>query len=281
MKKSGLLFCLGIMIMVTGFAGCGGVEVEPIEDTTFISVSSLKLPGQVFRLRMPECIQQWVETAPEAFAKNVTWEKKTESLWQLSWDAPEEKRREYLRAFSGEVRSNADTIDVHVCMKNPYEVDWQRSDMGLFCFQAGLADKFHDPEGLRTYIHQDGRFVNIHDFEGDNFKPNTMGSAYPDLEEGSEKWAQRCDARLMAKVSDDGQFVIGIASETSVSASWNLNPVGACIHQNVNWGILKSGQEKDFKCRVYILKGSLDDLWQRYVEDYGYTFADFEAEFTK
>ncbi len=266
-KKALTVLCLLVEAILFVDTAWSQIEIKPVEDKTFIDISPAQMPGQVFRLRMPEYIQIWVDTAAEVHAKDVKWEKTSESAWSCRWEAPEGTRRKYLREFWGEVSATADTVDVSVHMKNTFDAEWPQNDRLLFCLQSAFADKFHDPEGFRTYVHRDGDFVNIRTFEGTGFKANAMGSAYPGPPKDSEKWVRRCDARLMAKVSLDGKYVLGIASDRGENASWNLDPITACIHQNLAW-TLKPGQQEDFRCRIYILKGTLEVLWQRYRKDF-------------
>ncbi len=74
--------------------------------------------------------------------------------------------------------------------------------------------------------------------------------------------------RVMAKTSKDGRWILGIASDNATGISFNLNPNTGCIHQNPFWGKLKAGEEKQTHVRVYLIKGALDDLWDRYLADF-------------
>ncbi|MFH1613821.1 MAG: hypothetical protein ABIG61_01880 [Planctomycetota bacterium] len=79
-----------------------------------------------------------------------------------------EDRKHQLRCdFGGEVHKGEDTVDVQVFIRNPFEIDWSSEDYWMFCLMSAGATEFHDPNGMRTYVHQDGKFVDIHTFEGD------------------------------------------------------------------------------------------------------------------
>ena len=71
----------------------------------------------------------------------------------------------------------------------------------------------------------------------------------------------------MAKVSRDGKWVLAIASDAGRGVSFNLQRGTGCIHQNPHWGKLKAGEEKAIHCRVYLIRGTLDDVWERYTQD--------------
>jgi len=198
-----------MLMAVFGGTAWAQLEVVPVEEKSFIDIRSADMPGQMFRLRMPE----YVQTSPEAILPdNTVWEKKSENVWLVKWNAPQEQKRKLLRDFWGEVHKGKDTVDVQMFIKNPFEVDWPREDYWMFCLKCAFAEEFHDANGFRTYVHREGEFVNIHTFERDNFKPFAMGSCYLNPAKDSEIYWRRCDERLMAKVSKNGRWVVGIAS---------------------------------------------------------------------
>ena len=76
-------------------------------------------------------------------------------------------------------------------------------------------------------------------------------------------------ARLAAKTSADGRWAIGIATDTADSLSFNFQLNVSCIHSNPAWPPLEPGQQATAKGRIYLLEGTLEDLWQRYQADVG------------
>jgi len=47
-----------------------------------------------------------------------------------------------------------------------------------------------------------------------------------------------------------------------------LSPFPPLSHHNPYWGKLKAGEERSTHLRVYLIQGTLDDLWSRYRADW-------------
>ena len=257
--------CLVVISLAMTCSAFASITVDPIKNSSFLEVREAQLPGQVFKFRMPEYVNT---SGGGVLAEKVVWTQQKEGEWSFHWDAPKEIKHKHLRDFFGTAKINTDTIDINVAVTNPFEISWSNEDYWMFCFMAGAANQFHDPNGRRIFVHQDGKFVSINDFEGVNFNSRTMGSCYLNPAFDSPLFARRCDAKVMAKVSKDGKWVLAIVSNNGTGASWNLDESTSCIHQNWTLGKLKPKETKIFRCRVYLFQGSLDQLWSRYQQDF-------------
>jgi hypothetical protein len=74
--------------------------------------------------------------------------------------------------------------------------------------------------------------------------------------------------RLAAKVSNDDEWVSGIATDIAGSLSFNFQLRVSCMHSNPVWPELRPGEQASAKGRIYLLKGGLDTLWERYKKDF-------------
>jgi hypothetical protein len=68
----------------------------------------------------------------------------------------------------------------------------------------------------------------------------------------------------MARVSNDGKWVMGITSDTATGVTFNLDPDTSCIHQNRQWKPLQPRQTRALRGKVYLFQGSLADLWAKH-----------------
>ena len=75
--------------------------------------------------------------------------------------------------------------------------------------------------------------------------------------------------RFMVKVSEDGEFVLGIATDEAVGVSCNHQETMSCIHSNPLWGPLSPGEAKTVNGKIYLFRGTPDDLLGRYERDFG------------
>jgi len=241
------------------------LALQPVDETSFVNMTTPGLPDQVFRIRLPE----YINTQTAAKGEHVCWVQRGPNRWDFSWEAPQEVKRAHLRTFSGSVVGGADTVDLHVRIRNPFDRPWPAEDYWMFDVTCGQADQFHDPQGVRTYIHRDGRFITVLEAEGGELRPSKTGSFLINPSRDSRFWDRRADAKIMARVSEDGHWVLAIASDKGTGMSYNLQPATSCIHQNITWGRLQPGEEKRIHVRVYLFQGTLDDLWRRYLDDMG------------
>lgn len=85
----------------------------------------------------------------------------------------------------------------------------------------------------------------------------------------SQKWptSQRdSHAGLIVREAKDGQWAIGIAWDDFLSAQGH-NPWN-CMHLSVRVGPLEPGARKMLRGRIYLMKGSKDNLMRKFEEDF-------------
>ena len=130
------------------------------------------------------------------------------------------------------------------------------------CLISGGAPSFVDYEARRTFVRRGSGFVTMNEIVEGKFASHRMcGIAVS--REGDQPVS-----RLAAKISADGKWVLGLAVDRAGSLSFNFQKRTSCIHSNPSWPLLKVGEQATARGRMYLLKGSLDDLWRRYVDDF-------------
>jgi len=122
---------------------------------------------------------------------------------------------------------------------------------------------FPGPEGLAR---QQGREI--------HFNAGLRGQIDAQQDENSQfvfsyKWptsAVDAASGLMLRESNDGQWVSGIAWERFLSAQGH-NP-WECMHLCVRVGPLARGESRTIRGKIYLFKGTRDDLWNRYRSEF-------------
>lgn len=85
----------------------------------------------------------------------------------------------------------------------------------------------------------------------------------------SDKWPtsdRDAYAGLMARESEDKQWVMGIAWESFISAQGH-NP-WKCMHLSIRVGPLKQGEKKTIRGRIYLFKGSKEECLRYFKKDF-------------
>ena len=239
-------------------------NVGPPGRTGYLAVRHRELPGEQFIIRAPEYANLY-KSLPLIPAE---WQWIDKSTLRMTWTAEPSVRRKHQVERTAVFRFGTDFIDIVGTVQNGTDRDWSAERYEMFDVMARNAPRFrHDPAGRRTFVYRTDQFVHVGEFPIRNLATTLTGSlslakdiARPGPLEMTE--------RLMAKVSGDGEWVIGIASNNATGVSFNLNPGTACIHQNPHWGRLKAGERKSTHVRFYLFKGALEELLARYRADF-------------
>ena len=240
-----------------------GFWLRPQGDTPYLGIRHSDLPDSLFLLRVTEYAYFDHELQRNVSAHDVSWEvgpdRKTASF---RWDAPQELKHKVGLDFWGEYAANGDHLDFSITGKNVGAEDWDRSRLSLVCLISGGASPFIDYEAQRTFIHRGSDFVTMNEVIGGEFAPHRMCGV------SVRRDGKQPVSRLAAKVSLTGDRVLGLAVDRAGSLSFNFQKRTSCIHSNPAWPLLKPGQEATAHGRMYLIKGSLEDLWKRYRDDF-------------
>lgn len=186
-----------------------------------------------------------------------------------------------------EMRSGVDSADMTLTVTNQSDHDWPQLASIIPCFNPGplgnqneqfLNTKtfFAGPAGLSPQvareIHYNQELREAVDQEQGKLEPGGPGSRW--IREGdryawSHKWPLsevNAQGGLMLRESNDGEWVAGIAWERFLSAQGH-NP-WECMHLSVNVGPLAQGESRRIRGKIYLLKGTREELLERYQSDF-------------
>jgi hypothetical protein len=142
-----------------------------------------------------------------------------------------------------------------------------------FCLRL-WDDLFRDETGERSYIVSDGKWVRMADT--DRGRGRRELSHYPcvgglELPENADatSWGRAAvtsDFGLVAGVSPDGKHVLGLAwpQPKSILSNWLI----PCFHADPLLPTCPAKERIAVRGRIYLLKGTLDDLLARYRADF-------------
>ena len=238
------------------------IILRPVADTTGIVFRHPQLPGLQWSFRIPEHGYYDRKLQRSMRPHDVRWAVSPDRRrMTLRCDLPEAKKKEVGLDFWGTVTSDKDTIAFELHVKNVSAETWTHQQMGLFCLSSRAAPIFHDYDAKRTYVHRGEKWMTVNEAIQGKFASHRMVSVKVRLARGDAK-------RIAAKVSKDGTFVLGLATDIAGHLSFNFNDRTACIHSNPAWGMLKGGQEVTAKGKAYLGKMTLGELYKRYTADF-------------
>ena len=238
--------------------------LRPISDTAWFTFRHPAFGRRHWTFRMPEHMYYDVQNKRSHIPYGVRWQVAPDRSWlKFRCGLPEETKRELGLDFWGEVNAKGDALDFALRVKNVGDKRWVRQHMGLFCLQCGRAEGFRDYDAKRTFVRLNGEFTTMHEVVHGQFKPHRMCGV------SVARAGGKGSDRLAVRVSEDQTSLIAIAADRATSLSFNFQDRIACLHSNPSWGLLKTGEQATAKGKIYLMKGMLGDVWQRYREDFG------------
>ncbi len=235
------------------------LRISNVSYQPHVVITHPDLLGSSLVLRIPESVRSPDGSTYQCPGK-VLWEEVSqETHLRYRWHEDETIKAALGTDISGEVRAGEDEITFEVTMRN---AGTQPHNNGAchFCLQAGANHRFQDREGIRTFVRLADRWVSIHEMEGGKFEDHRM-CGYPTGKGG-------VDHSLMAKVGCHDQWVLGIALSQPGGVSCNLQQWPSCIHANPVWRMLEPGEKEVALGKVYLFRGTLDSLFERYENDW-------------
>lgn len=246
-------------------AATSGFRIFPVDAAATVSIRHTAFPGKSWRLRIPEYAHRDPETGRGVTTSNVVWKRSAEGSLEFRWDAPDDLKRKHRLDYWGRLAPGLDTIDFELTGKNVGDKPWGEQPwsgvLSLICLGAGANADFHDYDAQRTFVRRGDRWITMNEVVEGKFAPHRMAGVAVDS--GQASGAER----LAAKLSVDGRWVTGIATDAATSLSFNFQLPASCMHSNPAWPALKPGEQATAGGKIYLLEGGLDALWERYEED--------------
>jgi len=189
------------------------------------------------------------------------------------------------------LEATADGADMVLDITNISDHDWPEIAAIIPCFNPGADSRkitdaianpvFFDKSHTNTYFLGKSSLELIKGEEYPreihfNYKYRSSVMAWHKESEASQfvfnaKWptSQRnAHAGLIIRESEDNKWVTGIAWESYLSVQGH-NP-WKCMHLSVRVGPLKLGENKTIRGKIYLFKGSKEDILNRYKKDFSH-----------
>jgi hypothetical protein len=229
------------------------IKLKPVRRNSYVMVRHLRMPSIHFKLMLPEYAYRDKKTNRGRTGENTVWRmNKDGTSGRFHWGITEQLKKERGVDFWGSVQVTRHGVAFTLSLKNLRDKPWKGGS--LVCFRAGNSAPWVDRDARRTYVRDQGRLVTVNKAVKGKFPPHRM------------IWMRASDG-LTARVSKDGKWVMAIATDMSPYHSFNFRRHMSCLHSNPGWGVMKPGQTKTTRGRVYIIKGTLEDVWRKYRAD--------------
>lgn len=237
------------------------MNIAPDHDRSFVCIRDDRLAGCEWLLQLPEYGYGKVTLS------SVRWEVlEAGKHLRYSWDDAETEQPEAGVAYRGEIAAGEDALEFRVLRMNHSPSAWNNDQGSLFCLRSAEAPLFHDIDGVRTYAFQDGIFQTVNQLVDACFVAHRM-CRFPVRTAPGASGVGSAE-RLMAKISKDGRWVLGIATDVCGWLSCNHQPKVSCIHSNPIWGVVSPGGRGEARGKVYLLEQPIEALLARYRGDF-------------
>ncbi len=244
------------------------IMIRPSQDRMNCSLEWPPLPGEIFRLNLPEAIVN---------NEGGRW-----GVREIKprWEAGPGGRQSYDVEVPGGMRLHVrmqpfeDYVDIRYQVTNLQTTPWTES-LAFTCFNHGSVPSINDFELLRTYIWRKGQPYRLIDIER-KFSTRPLVQLFGI--EGARPWheikfvakfqatpPEPCEP-LIAIQSRDGKHVTGVAAHPALFLFQNAEY--SCIHSCPTFGALKPNETGEALTRHYFLEGTAHDLKKRYDEDF-------------
>ena len=175
------------------------------------------------------------------------------------WDLKKDGSKATLRARNEhiavevDIKVGDDFIDVDTRIENLGSRLIERVE-AMFCLDPGDLDLFPDSGLDRNYLVRDGKATSL--------GSERHGSGTPNFSEGTA-----FDLPMTVLESVDSRWSLGHAFEQTQILGANGSGGGVCIHTRPRFGDLAVGSAATRKGRIYLARGSAEELFERLRKD--------------
>ncbi len=264
-----------LTVRIVPDSNCGGIDIKSplLPDDVFDDVFNFRtcegiLDGNrdfgLFRINL----------ADDASTGTKAWKRKGKHLW-YEWSYPQG----ILLRFSA--RIDKDSLLLSYTIKNNSTKLLKRvllhpclptTRAKSFFPQKKKSEPYYTDLYRRVFLWSNGRPFPMSENE---YGDREAHLAFMKKGETPVQWAwwknskKTFDIPLIAVTSKDGQYVIAYCFEKALWASCNTGDERACVHLFPYFGQLRPGESSTVKGRLYILRGSLESVFKRYMRDFG------------
>ena len=182
-------------------------------------------------------------------------------------------------AFTIDLLVTDEYIESVIKVKNnrPYTV---RGITVSSCWSFHKTQKFYPDAVNRTFISLGGKLTRLSDTDRHGSLDGVMPVYAVKGNQGPEHWRERvsngygwglsgdqADNAFIGIESTDGEWATGTFYKNAYRLSFNSKALWhGCIHSEPLLGTLEPGEEKEVTGRSYIIKGTINDLYERFLD---------------
>jgi len=246
------------------------------EQTSLMLAFNRERPEDVFAWNIPEGVSgEWGFglIAPAWYMISGAKWQEGENRLSLSKEFPG------MGSFSTEVTVEDEYLEGKVRIKNARNHVVGGISPGI-CWSFRKAKNFYPDALERTYISLGGKLTRICDTDRRRSLEGVMPVYAVKGAKGPERWRERvdngygwglsedeADDAFIGIESVDGRWATGTFYKDAYHLSFNTKGIWhGCIHSQPFLGTLAPGEEKEATGRAYIIKGSVEDLYKRFLE---------------
>jgi hypothetical protein len=172
--------------------------------------------------------------------------------------------------FSIRLTANLDCVDIHLAVRNDMQQAMQNIDWA-FCVVALEAPLLADSEDSRTYLFDGKRLRTLAEIGGRDLKLHQVAGANGFIPVGHRALpvgSVEAKASLVILEGLDGEHSAALAFEQSDDIYGDAKG-NKCFHADPYFGtVVKPGDERSLRGRLYLIKGSAEDALKRYRADF-------------
>jgi hypothetical protein len=272
---SAIVLCACLLTTATAWPQAPTVSIRPHKNSRTADLSVRGYPRDTFSVDFPEVVHKDDQflLGPEGGGfhdSDVKWRQVGSLAWLTTYT------KLGVGKYSIWMEPHLDEIDMEWFVQNLSQEEWQYVGATADFFFAKAPD-FIDPNLDRTYLRIGGKWVALKETDHSDggwstqwyvpkgYRPTKMMGTKPHRKDSFGLSQDEPDNGLVAVVSRDGQMVVGQAFSRVQYICLNSPH---CVHPAVHLGDIPAGKEVSARGKFYFIRGSLDDLWQRYSRDF-------------
>jgi len=211
-------------------------------------------PDALWHVRLPEKIASDDTATTGAYQERIQWSR-TGDGWEFR-DLP---LAELEGTIDGSIRVVEDIVEYSLALTNASEKVWPRA-LAWLCFNHIMATTYYR---YRNFIFRRHEAIET---------PERVEQHYCVGGQQRDWWIQgeiEPDASLIATQCVDAEgapFTAGIAAERAILLG--QNPAWPCTDIGLFFGDVGLGQRSAVRGRIYFCRGTPEDLWHRYRQDF-------------
>jgi len=262
------------------------MTIIPVQGTTQVKIAPLKGSNDSVLWLIPEHVGPWGEDFPRVDKGFITHYQE-QNPWEKTKDNGLKKicGKEGVGSCQIYVRAEQDFVEAKLVIQNESKQVWKSAIVMICCHFKEASGFFNgniEQTMERSWISIAGRKTRIIDTDRKKSLDQCMPIYFHkklneipqiekhDLRYGWSLSSHRPDKPLIAMESIDKKWVLGTCFKEGNRILFNTKvPHHGCIHSDPIIEKLEPGAIIEIKGRIYFLKGTIEEMFERFEQDYG------------